>query len=138
MTPSVVRMPTATMIEERGHEFLATEIEVGPKHAPSREIAVTLGHGSSNCSLRWIAFFISLGIAVVGVVAASRKPTSATYDPKAVAERKELLLERAAKLHSLREEGAVRPEALGRRRYQYATAVVVNELTHLFFQSKKG
>jgi hypothetical protein len=90
-----------------------------------------LGHVSGNNSLRWIALFFSLGIAVVGVIAAIRKPASTPYDPKAVVERKERLLERAVKLQSLRERGR-----LGRRRYQRANAVVVRELTDLLFRSK--
>jgi hypothetical protein len=132
MTLGVAQMPAPTVIEERGQAFWATEIEIGPNDAPLREIAVTLGHVSGNNSFRWIALFISLGIALVGVVAASRKPTLATYDPKAVAERKEHLLDRAVTFHSRWEKGR-----LGRRRYQRAIAVVVNELTNLLYQSKR-
>jgi hypothetical protein len=133
MTLEVKRMPKATVFEEQGHKISVTAVELGSNDAPLRELKVEIAGILGDGPSRWIAAFLSLAIALSGLLVAAFTPRHRGVDPNAVDRRKEHLLDRAAKLKTARQEGRI-----SERRYQRDVDTLVDELSDLLVKSKRA
>ncbi len=133
MTLEVERMPNPTLVEDQGHKISVTAIDLGSDVPPLRELKVRIGGILGSGPSRWIAAYLSIAIALIGLLVAVLTPRSPSIDPNAVARRKAQLFDRALKLKTARQEGRI-----AERRYQRGIDALVDELSDLLAESKRA
>lgn len=132
MTLDVEKMPSATVVEEQGQKIWVTGIDPDSQRAPLRKLEVEIGGILGSGYSRWIAAFLSLAIALIGLLVAGFTPRNRNIDPNAFAGRKAQLLDRAVKLKTARQE-----RRIAERRYKRGIDALVDELSDLMEQNKR-
>jgi hypothetical protein len=125
-------MPNATVVEEQGHTISVIAFDPGSGDAPLQKLDVEIGGILGSGPSRWIAVYLSLAIALIGLLVAALTPNKPCLDPNAVTRRKEQILDRATELKRERQEGRI-----GERRYQRGIDALVDELSGLLVKSKR-
>jgi hypothetical protein len=128
-------MPRAIRFEDQGRSLLGTEIQRQPGDAQLQHVLVTLHGIPGPGPVRWIALAAAVVMALGGVLAAARGPRkhAAMNDEKALARRRQQLLEELRALDAEYEAGEIGPAYRQSRR-----SVLVRSLAGVLHEEERA